>query len=71
MTESALCSRLEMYGESMCEKCTELDEKIAHYRRFTTYAFDALTTERIRGMLDDLQQKRNSVHPSDEKPAVG
>jgi len=69
MTESALCSRLEMCGEPMCEKCTQLDEKIAQYRRFTTYAFDPLTTERIRTCLDDLQQKRDSMHPADEEPA--
>ena len=47
----------------MCEKCTELDEKITHYRRFTTSAFDSVTTERIQHLIDDLQQTRDSMHP--------
>jgi len=47
----------------MCEKCTELDEKITHYRRFTTSAFDSVTTERIQHLIDGLQQTRDSMHP--------
>ena len=47
----------------MCEKCRQLDEKISHYRRFTTSAFDSVTTERIGRLIDGLQQTRDSMHP--------
>ena len=53
----------------MCEKCTELDEKIAHYRRFTTFPFDPLTSERIERLIDDLQRTRDSMHPTDQRSA--
>lgn len=35
----------------MCEKCRELDEKIAHYRRITTFPFDPLASERIARLI--------------------
>ena len=47
----------------MCEKCTELDEKIAHYRRFTTFPFDPLTSDRIERLIDDLQRIRTRCIP--------
>ena len=48
----------------MCEKCTELDEKIAHFRQFTFAALDPLTTDRIKQLVDDLQRKRDTMHQS-------
>ena len=33
----------------MCNKCTELDDKIEHYKRIATYVTDQLTLE---GMPD-------------------
>jgi hypothetical protein len=53
----------------MCEKCIELDEKIAHFRRFTVVAFDPLTTDRIRRLIADLQRKRDTMHPSVQSSA--
>jgi hypothetical protein len=50
-------------GEPMCEKCKELDGKIAHYRRFTGDQFDALTTKRIEGLIADTQKIRDAMHP--------
>jgi hypothetical protein len=37
----------------------KVDEKIAHFRRFTFVAFDPLTTDRIKRLIDDLQ--RNGI----------
>lgn len=48
----------------MCETCTELDEIISHYRRLAAFPFDPLTAERITGVVADLQQKRNAMHPT-------
>ncbi len=53
----------------MCEKCKEIDEKISHYRRFATYPFDRLTTERIVSVIAELQQMRDSMHPSISPPS--
>jgi hypothetical protein len=53
----------------MCEKCTELDEKIVHYGRFTRMAFDPLTIHRIERLIDDLQGQRDKMHPSDQSTA--
>jgi hypothetical protein len=47
----------------MCEKCTELDEKIEHYRRFASYPFDPLTTERIKDLIAELEQQKKALHP--------
>jgi hypothetical protein len=46
----------------MCEKCKELDWKIAHYGRFDAMAFDPLTAKRIKGFLEDLQRIRDAMH---------
>ena len=51
----------------MCEKCKELDEKIAHYSRFAAVAFDPLTTERVKRFIDDLQRIRDAMHPNEQK----
>jgi hypothetical protein len=47
----------------MCDKCKEFDEKIAHYRRFATYPFDALTVERISGLIANLEKQKQALHP--------
>jgi hypothetical protein len=49
----------------MCEKCIELDKKIAHYRRFENIGLDPLTTDRIKRLIDDIQRIRNAMHPDD------
>ena len=49
----------------MCEKCTELDERIAHYRRFENMAFDPLTSDRIKQFIDNLQRIRDAMHEAD------
>ena len=53
----------------MCEKCTELDSKIAQYRWFTTYRFDSLTTSRIESLIEELQRTRDAMHADDQPPA--
>jgi hypothetical protein len=53
----------------MCQKCEELDRRIEHCRRFITGASDALTIDRIHGLIENLQRLRASVHSADE-PSV-
>jgi len=52
----------------MCEKCKELDEKIARYSRYAAMAFDPLTTDRIRQLVEDMQQTKSALRCSDRPP---
>lgn len=45
----------------MCENCKEPDDKIARYRRFLACPLDSLTTARIKLLVDELEQTRNST----------
>ena len=47
----------------MCDKCNEIDEKIEHYRRFAEQPFDALTVERVKSLLVDLEKQKQALHP--------
>lgn len=47
----------------MCEACKELDEMISHYQRLAAFPFDPLTAKRITGVVADLHQKRDAMHP--------
>ncbi|MET4331194.1 hypothetical protein ABIB80_007053 [Bradyrhizobium sp. i1.15.2] len=47
----------------MCDACKELDEIISHYQRLSAFPFDPLTAKRIIGVVADLQQKRDAMHP--------
>jgi hypothetical protein len=37
--------------------------------RFVAIGLDSLTTDRIKGFIDDLQQIRDAMHPADASPA--
>jgi hypothetical protein len=53
----------------MCEKCKELDEKIAPYSRFTAMALDPLTMDRIKQIIGDMRRIRVAMHLSNRSPA--
>jgi hypothetical protein len=42
----------------MCEQCEQIDEKIRRYRRFLTLGLDALTVDRIDGLIQELQKRK-------------
>ena len=46
----------------MCEQCDKLKEKISHYRRFLDSRFDALTEERIKALITDLERQKEAMH---------
>lgn len=48
----------------MCKACRKLDEIISHYQVLAAFPFDPLTAERISGVIVDLQQKRDAMHPT-------
>jgi hypothetical protein len=47
----------------MCEKCVEIDEKIAHYRRLAASITDQLTIDGIGQLIRDLEAAKARLHP--------
>jgi hypothetical protein len=50
----------------MCEKCTEIDQKIDHYRVLAARLLDQLTLERIEVLIADLLASKDLLHPKQE-----
>ena len=46
----------------MCDKCQQLETKIQHYRMIATQAFDALTVERIKEFVGELELRKEAMH---------
>ena len=46
----------------MCNQCDKLKEKISHCRLFLHRGFDALTEERIRALIVDLERQKERMH---------
>jgi hypothetical protein len=51
----------------MCDKCAELDAKIEHFRRLATRVLDPLTIEGIGKLIEEMQAKKDRLHP-EQKP---
>ena len=47
----------------MCEKCTEIDKKIEHYRKIAFSLYDQLTIDRIKTLIADLEAQKAALHP--------
>jgi hypothetical protein len=47
----------------MCEKCVEIDGKIAQYRRLVASITDQLTIDRIGQLIRDLEAAKAQLHP--------
>jgi hypothetical protein len=45
----------------MCSQCDDLDRKISRYREIATAALDALTVQRIKELIRDLEQQRAAM----------
>ena len=46
----------------MCKKCTELDDKIEHYKRISTYVTDQLTLDGIAGLIKQITAEKAALH---------
>jgi hypothetical protein len=46
----------------MCDECQQLETQIKHHRRFVTAGLDDLTTERIKRLIVELEQRRDALH---------
>ena len=52
---------------TMCDRCTELDERLRRYRKISDSINDQLTIDRIKGMIDDLEAQKVALHPEQKK----
>jgi hypothetical protein len=46
----------------MCDKCQQLEAKIHRYRKFVAQGLDPLTVERINELIQELQQRKETMH---------
>jgi hypothetical protein len=51
----------------MCDKCQELDRKIAHYRWLIDRVPDQLLTERVGKLIDGMEAQKVAFHPEQER----
>jgi hypothetical protein len=54
---------LQEGGKPMCDKCTELDGKIEHYRRIASKITDQLTIDGINALVEKLETEKAMLHP--------
>lgn len=48
----------------MCEKCKELDDKIAHYSRMAGHITDQQTLDGIAAMIKQMTAEKAAMHPN-------
>jgi hypothetical protein len=46
----------------MCDECKKLEQRIGRYRVLAGEIADALTKERIRELIQELEQKKIALH---------
>jgi hypothetical protein len=51
----------------MCDECDKIDKKIDHYRKLVARLPDALTHERLAGLVAELEAKKTALHPEQAK----
>jgi hypothetical protein len=51
----------------MCDKCVEIDGKIAHYRKLTSVISDRLTIEGIADRIKEMEAQKAQLHPEQKK----
>jgi hypothetical protein len=51
----------------MCEKCVELDGRIANYQRIASRITDQQTIEGIKRLVADLQPRKAALHPEQQQ----
>jgi hypothetical protein len=50
----------------MCDKCVELDGKLAHYERLSKSISDQLTIDRINELVKQIEVQKDALHPAQE-----
>ena len=47
----------------MCEKCTDLDLRIARYRRMVVVVTDQLAHDALVGLIEQMMKDKTALHP--------
>jgi hypothetical protein len=47
----------------MCEKCVELDKKLAHYRQLAAWVVDQQALSGIRLIITKYEADKKAAHP--------
>jgi hypothetical protein len=50
----------------MCEKCIDIDDKTARYRRLTWSLTDQRTIDAINELIEKLTAEKAALHPDQE-----
>jgi hypothetical protein len=58
---------LQSGDEAMCEKCSELDDRIAHYVRLGSRITDKLTSEAIVELVERMKAEKVALHSESER----
>jgi hypothetical protein len=51
----------------MCEKCTEFDLKVEHYRQIAARITDSPTLDGIEELIKEMMDAKTALHPEPEK----
>ena len=51
----------------MCDKCIELDKKIAHFSDLATRLVDPPTLEGTKKLIEEMQAQEVALHPEQQK----
>jgi hypothetical protein len=51
----------------MCEKCVDIDKKIAHYRRLSSGITDQAMLDGIKALIERMQAQKVALHPEQAK----
>ena len=51
----------------MCDKCNEINKKIAHYRGFIGKLQDQLFHEGLAKLIAELEAQKDELHPEQKK----
>ena len=49
-------------GETMCEKCEEVDKTIVRYQRILLSIGDQVTIDRTKELIADLEAQKATLH---------
>ena len=61
--ETACCAPAHSCGSViMCEKCADIDERIAHYHRIANNITDKVTLDRILELIVTLDAEKAALH---------
>ena len=54
-------------GQPMCEQCTEIEERIAHYTLFLSRINDEAALAALAALIEELTSKKAALHPEPEE----